>query len=106
MTAQDEYLRELHAIVEYAKGCPRVRHEFVVEVASMSRAELQRRVICGSDWISLFHQCLDGRPDLFAIPGSGIDGCRNPDNIQAIVDKLREHCPLTFAKSSRGLAKE
>jgi hypothetical protein len=99
---QEQYLADVNRLVQYAKGLPHVRHEFVVEVASMSREDLQRRVLCGSDWIGHFHKCLDGIKEIRCIGGAAIDGCRDPRAIRAIVDRLVANCPVTWERTYLG----
>lgn len=67
---------------------PHVRPAFVEEVKVMSREELQRRALIGSDWQGAFACSLDGVSEISCMPGSGIDGCRGPKEVRAIVTQL------------------
>lgn len=84
---------------------PHVRPAFVEEVRAMSREELQRRVLIGSDWQGAHACALDGIPEISCMPGSGIDGCRLPNNVRAIVTQLVRECPKTWAKTWTGQMK-
>lgn len=84
---------------------PHIRPAFVAEVKAMSREELQRRVLIGADWLGLFSCSLDGIPEIFAIPGGGIDGCRGHKEVRAIVTELVEASPKTWAESWKGKLK-
>lgn len=81
---------------------PHVRPRFVEEVKEMSREELQRRVLIGSDWQGAFACSLDGIPEISCMPGSGIDGCRTHKEVRAIVTQLVEQCPKTWARTWTG----
>lgn len=78
---------------------PNVRPSFVEEVKNMSREELQRRVLIGSDWQGAFAQALDGIPEISCMPGGGIDGCRTHKEVRAIVMQLVGACPKTWVNS-------
>lgn len=84
---------------------PHVRPDFVKEVKTMSREELQRRVLIGSDWQGAFACSLDGIPEISCMPGSGIDGCRSHKEVRAIVNQLVKTCPKTWAKTWVGQMK-
>ncbi len=105
MNERDLYLADVARLREVTKKLPHVREEFMLDVASMSREELQKRCLIGSDWIGSFHACLDGIPEIRCCPGAGIEGCRDPRTIRAIVEKLVAVCPLTFEKSYKGVPK-
>jgi hypothetical protein len=49
----------------------------------MSREELQRRVLIGSDWQGEFLCSLDGIPEIPYIPGCRIDGCRTGKEVRS-----------------------
>lgn len=97
------YLSDIARLRTIAKGLPRVREEFLLDVASMSREELQKRVLIGSDWIGHFQSSLDGIPEIRCIGGGGIDGCRDHRCVRAIVEKLVAVSGVSFEKSSRGI---
>lgn len=84
---------------------PHVRPRFVEEVKTMSREELQRRVLIGSDWQGAFACSLDGIPEISCMPGGGIDGCRSHREVRAIVVQLVQACSTTWAKTWAGQMK-
>lgn len=97
------YLSDIARLRTIAKGLPRVREEFLLDVASMSREELQKRVLIGCDWIGHFQSALDGIPEIRCIGGGGIDGCRDDRCVRAIVEKLVAVSGVSFEKSSSGI---
>lgn len=86
-------------IDELVEMLPHVRPAFVKQVKEMSREELQRGVLIGSDWQGSFACALDGIPEISCMPGSGIDGCRSHKEIRAIVTQLVKECPKTWEDS-------
>jgi hypothetical protein len=99
-------MSDTHWIDSLATNLPHVRPSFVEEVKTMSREELQRRVLIGADWQGTFACSLDGIPEISCMPGSGIDGCRTYREIRAIVTQLVDACPATWAKTWTGQMKE
>jgi hypothetical protein len=85
LNEQLEEIANEKRIDDLVKRLPHVRPGFVEEVKMMSREELQRRLLIGSDWIGSFSHSLDGIPRIAHLPGGGIDGCRLPRNIRDIV---------------------
>lgn len=85
-----------HWIDSLARELPMVRPKFLEQVKEMSREELQRRVLIGSDWQGWFASALDGIPEISCMPGGGIDGCRTHKEIRTIVEQLVEACPKTW----------
>lgn len=79
------YLRTVAELQGIAKKAPRVTQEWILEVAIMDPAEMRRRLVIGFDWTSHFQCSLDGIPELRAIPGAGIDGCRSHKEVRAVV---------------------
>ncbi|WP_434716188.1 hypothetical protein [Paraburkholderia sp. A3RO-2L] len=94
-----------HWIDTLVTRLPHVRPSFVEEVKNMSREELQRRVLIGSDWQGAFACSLDGIPEISCMPGGGIDGCRSNREVRAIVTQLVKECPRTWAKTWTGQMK-
>lgn len=92
-------MSEAHWVDELAKELPYVQPSFVEQVKTMSREELQRRVLIASDWHGRFGCSLDGIPEIFCIPGSGIDGCRTHKEVRAIVTQLVKGCPKTWERT-------
>jgi hypothetical protein len=92
-------------IDELVTRLPRVRPSFVEDVRAMSREELQRRVLIGSDWMGAFNCSLDGIPEISCMPGGGIDGCRTHREVRTIVDQLVARCPWTWEPSWVGKKK-
>lgn len=92
-------------IDQLVEELPYVRPSFVQQVRTMSREELQRRLLIGSDWHGRFACSLDGIPNIAAMPGGGIDGCRSQKEVRAIVLQLVEACPLTWADTHIGREK-
>lgn len=92
-------MSEANWIDHLAKQLPHVRPEFVEEVKTMSREELQRRVLIGSDWQGAFMCSLDGIPEISCMPGGGIDGCRADKEVRAIVTQLVNSGSKTWAKT-------
>lgn len=88
-----------------AEKLPNLRAGFVEDVKSMSREELQRRLLIASDWAGVWSDSLDGIPEIRCIPGGGSDGTRMPNNVQAIVRTLVKECPLTFQQTYTGQLK-
>lgn len=99
---QESYLRCVHSLQEIAKELPYVTHQDVLDVASMSREELQRRALIARDWHSHFAHALDGIKEIRCIPGSGIDGCRGDREVRAVVTALVDACPVTWERTFRG----
>jgi hypothetical protein len=98
-------MSSFHWIDALVTRLPHVRPDFVEEVKTMSREELQRRVLIGSDWQGSFACSLDGIAEISCMPGGGIDGCRLPDNVRSIVTQLVKECPKTWAKTWTGQMK-
>lgn len=94
-----------HWLDALVRRLPHVRPEFVEEVKTMSREELQRRVLIGSDWQGAFACALDGIPEISCMPGGGIDGCRSHKEVRAIVTQLVKAGSKTWAKSWVGQMK-
>lgn len=92
-------------IDELATKLTHVRPDFVAEVKGMSRDELQRRALIQADHVGLFAGSLDGIPEIHCIPGSGVDRCRDHDNIRSIVAELVKHCPRTWERTWKGQRK-
>ena len=71
----------------------------------LSREELLRRYRNQQVWHRSFAKCLDGIPEIRCMPGSGIDGCRCPEQIRRIVKVLADHCQTTWEFGCFGRAK-
>ena len=105
LTPEQSYLAtvaELNTLAERAKY---VTHEDVLRIASMSADELRRRAIVALDWHSCFSHCLDGMPELKAIPGGAPDGCWLPRAVRGVVEALLRRSDLTFEDTSHGRRK-
>lgn len=76
---------ELAILEAICQKLPTVERSFILDVASFSREELQRRVLIQSDWIGHFSRCLDGIKEIQHISGGGCDRARQPENIRAVV---------------------
>src|SRR5690606_40479930 len=63
---------------------PNVHPDLVAELEKLSKWALVRRVLIQADWLGSYSKCLDGL-DLRV----GVDGCWNPRDIRAAVEKLR-----------------
>lgn len=87
---------------QLAEGLPHVRPDFIEEVRKMEPMELRRRLLIGSDWQGGFSSCLNGIKEIAVIPGGGIDGCRMPDDVRRIVERLVKECPVTWENSYLG----
>lgn len=87
------------------KDMPHVRPDYIEEVRKMEPMEMRRRLLISSDWQGAYASCLNGIKEIAVIPGGGIDGCRMPDDIKRIVERLVEECPVTFEHSWRGSTK-
>lgn len=98
-------MSESHWIDELVTQLPNVRPKFVQDVKNMSREELQRRVLIGSDWYGTFLSALDGIPEISCMPGGGIDGCRTHKEIRAIVLQLVNASQKTWADTWQGRMK-
>lgn len=69
---------------ELLKKLPNVHPDLVAELEKLSKWALVRRVLIQADWLGSYSKCLDGL-DLRV----GVDGCWNPRDIRAAVEKLR-----------------
>jgi hypothetical protein len=98
-------MSDSHWIDSLVTRLPHVRPSFVEDVKNMSREELQRRVLIGSDWQGAFACSLDGIPEISCMPGGGIDGCRTHKEVRAVVTQLIKECPKTWAKTWAGQIK-
>lgn len=77
-----------------------VSPDFIEQVKTMPRDELQRRVLIGCDYHGLFACCLDGIAEIGFIPGGGIDRCRDHKAIRTIVETLVKECPTAWDVST------
>lgn len=84
------YLRTVSELQELARRAPHVRQDYVLQVACMDPMEMRRRLIRSQDWHGHFSHSLDGIPEIQAMPGSGIDGCRMHKEVRAVVLGLLE----------------
>ncbi len=87
---------------QLAERLPHVRPNFIDEVRKMEPMELRRRLLISSDWQGSFNSCLNGIKEIAVIPGGGIDGCRMPDDVRRIVERLVKECPVTWENSWMG----
>lgn len=95
-----EELSELRRQIEEMRGVyeqpiddlvtrlPNVRPEMRREVMTLSMAALHRRILIQADWLGSYARAIEG--NLARIPGSGVEGSRDPRNIRAIVDTMRK----------------
>ena len=84
-TNETNYLRTVAELQELARNCPHVTHDWVLKVASMDPKDMRRKLIISNDWHGHFARSLDGIPEINALPGSGIDGCRMHKEVRAVV---------------------
>lgn len=108
MSAENEasYLATVRELQQLAKRASRVTQDDILEIASMSIEDLRRRALVARDWHRAFAQCLDGIPEIKAMPGAAFDGVRGPKEIRAVVETLVRHCPKTWERSCFGEPKE
>ncbi|EWS54330.1 hypothetical protein [Methylibium sp. T29] len=79
------YLSVVAELQELARRAPHVTQDWVLQVASMDAMDMRRRLIRSSDWHGHFAHSLDGIPEIQALPGAGIDGCRSHKEVRAVV---------------------
>src|SRR5690606_14560718 len=77
---------------ELLKKLPNVHPDLVAELEKLSKWALVRRVLIQADWLGSYSKCLDGL-ELRV----GVDGCWNPRDIRAAVEKLRAAEPPSDA---------
>jgi hypothetical protein len=82
----NQKLVDIKRLQEICARLPNVEESFMLEVASMSREELQRRVLVQADWHGCYASCLDGLPIPPTIGGTGIDRYRDPRQIRRVVE--------------------
>ncbi|MFY9479141.1 MAG: hypothetical protein WAQ08_15965 [Aquabacterium sp.] len=85
MSAEQAYLGTVARLQELASRCPHVDQQWVLQVASMDPDDMRARLIRSHDWHGHYHHSLDGIPEIQAMPGGGIDGCRTHKEVRAIV---------------------
>lgn len=105
MSPEERYLATVAELQTLATRCPHVTQQDVLEIASMPVEELRRRAIVGRDWHGHFSHSLDGIKEIFAMPGSGIDGCRSHKEVRAIVEQLVARSNYTWEDDYRGRLK-
>ena len=105
LTPEQAYLATVAELNTLAERSKHVTHEDVLRIASMSADELRRRAIVALDWHSCFSHCLDGMPELKAIPGGAPDGCWLPRAVRGVVEALLRRSDLTFEDTSHGRRK-
>ena len=105
LTPEQAYLATVAELNTLAERSKHVTHVDVLRIASMSADELRRRAIVALDWHSCFSHCLDGMPELKAIPGGAPDGCWLPRAVRGVVEALLRRSDLTFEDTSHGRRK-
>jgi hypothetical protein len=72
-----------------------------------TKRRLRRRLVRSYDWSGHYYHSLDGIPEIHAIGGGGIDGCRSHKEVRAIVlellrqiQKLRDENAALLADSA------
>lgn len=84
-TGEANYLRTMSELQLLAQRAPHVTQEFLLQVASMEPDEMRRRIVTQADWIGHYSHALDGIEQIRGMQGSGIDGCRMPKELKAVV---------------------
>ncbi len=105
LTPEQAYLATVAELNTLAERSKHVTHVDVLRIASMSADELRRRAIVALDWHSCFSHCLDGMPELKAIPGGAPDGCWLPGPVRGVVEALLRRSDLTYEDTSHGRRK-
>jgi hypothetical protein len=95
------YTATVRMLQEHAKNAPYVTQADILDVASMDPMEMRRRMIVSRDWHGQFSHCLDGIPEIQAMPGAGIDGCRMHREVRAVVTGLLDQLKSARAALSR-----
>ena len=105
LTPEQAYLATVAELNTLAERSKHVTHMDVLRIASMPADELRRRAIVALDWHSCFSHCLDGMPELKAIPGGAPDGCWLPGPVRGVVEALLRRSDLTYEDTSHGRRK-
>lgn len=82
---ESEYLRCVAELQKMAESAPFVTQRDVLDIASMSREELQRRALRARDWHGHFAHALDGIPEIRNMPGAAPDGCWSHREVRTVV---------------------
>lgn len=80
--------RETTAHTELLKKLPLVDADFVAEVQTLPRQELERRVLIQKDWLGSYSRCLDGLGLKI-----GVESARDPRDIRRLVESMRPEEP-------------
>jgi hypothetical protein len=99
---KEEYLVTVAELQKLAKKGPHITQDWILEVASMHRDEMRRRLLVNYDWHVSFAKCLDGIKEIKVMPGSAPDGCWDPRHIRGVVEQLVAACPKTWEKNCFG----
>jgi hypothetical protein len=105
LTPEQAYLATVAELNALATRAKHVTHEDVLRIASMSADDLRRRAIVALDWHGCFSHCLDGMPELKAIPGGAPDGCWLPGPVRGVVAELLRRSELTYEDTCFGRLK-
>lgn len=89
---QLEELRGTHEqpIEDLCARLPNLRPELRAEIMAESLAQLQRRVLIQADWLGSYSRSFDSLDISPRIPGSGVQGARDPRNMRAIVEYMQQ----------------
>lgn len=79
---------ETTAHTELLKKLPLVDADFVAEVQTLPRQELERRVLIQKDWLGSYSRCLDGLGLKI-----GVESARDPRDIRRLVESMRPEEP-------------
>lgn len=104
--SESKYLATIAELQKLALNAPHVTQEWILEVASMSPADMRRRLIRSYDWHVRFAKCLDGIKEIKCMPGSAPDGCWDPSHIRGVVEQLVAAQPKTWEHDCFGESKD